>query len=196
VLAPNVFYRSGSVTELALEADLTTPEGMEAFFGSGVMDRMSGLTPDLSNSDTRVWVDALLGRAREPIGVTGYCMGARLAVRAGALYPGTVAAVGGFHGGGLVTQAPDSPHRVLPQARAEFVFGHADNDRSMTPAGVAELGAALSSAGLTHSNEVYVGAAHGYTMADTSSFDEGAAERHFTALKELLQRALHRPTSG
>ena len=53
----------------------------------------------------------------------------------------------GFHGGGLVTDDPDSPHLRLPGARAEFVFGHADQDRSMTPEAVAALGRALADAG-------------------------------------------------
>ena len=100
-------------------------------------------------------------------------MGARLAVRTADLDP-EVAAVGGFHGGGLVTDAEDSPHRGLPTARAEFVFGHADNDRSMPPEAIVTLGEALRGAGLTASNEVYEGAAHGYSMSDTSMYDEAA----------------------
>ena len=71
--------------------------------------------------------------------MVGYCMGARLAVRAANLDRAVVAAAG-FHGGGLVTDDPDSPHRGLPDARAEFVFGHADQDRWMPPEAVAELG--------------------------------------------------------
>jgi carboxymethylenebutenolidase len=117
-------------------------------------------------------------------------MGARLAVRAAALRPDVVLACGGFHGGGLVTDNPESPHRVLPTARAEFVFGHADQDRSMPPEAVAALGETLGSAGLTHTNEIYAGAAHGYTMADSAPYDQDATERHFSALRGLFARAL------
>jgi carboxymethylenebutenolidase len=124
-----------------------------------------------------------------PVGVTGYCMGARFAVRAAGLDP-TVAAVGGWHGGGLATEHEDSPHTRLANAKAEFVFGHADNDRSMGPEAIARLGEALAAAGVTAKNEVYAGAPHGYTMADTSMYDEVAAERHFTELKALLDRRL------
>ena len=123
------------------------------------------------------------------MGVTGYCMGARLAVRSANLDPDVVA-VGGFHGGGLVTDADDSPHRGLSRARAEFVFGHADNDRSMGPEAIETLGETLRSAGLTASNEVYEGAAHGYSMADTPMYDEAATERHFAQLQALLARTL------
>ena len=61
----------------------------------------------------------------------------------------------GFHGGGLVTDDADSPHAGLSRARAEFVFGHADQDRSMTPEAVERLGRALADAGLTATNEIY-----------------------------------------
>ena len=79
-------------------------------------------------------------------------MGVRLATRTAAVAPDQVAAVGGFHGGGLVTDGPDSPHLTLRDARAEFVYGHADHDRSMPPEAVAALGQALEEAGLTHVN--------------------------------------------
>jgi carboxymethylenebutenolidase len=78
---------------------------------------------------------------------------------------------------------------MLAKARAEFVFGHADQDRSMPPEAVAALTAALTSAGLTHTNEVYR-AAHGYTMADSAPYDEAATQRHFAALRGLLARTL------
>ncbi len=117
-------------------------------------------------------------------------MGARLAVRAANLDPGVVAAAG-FHGGGLVTDDADSPHAGLPRARAEFVFGHADQDRSMTPEAVERLGQALAEAGLTATNEIYPGSPHGYTMNDTSMYDETGAERSFVELRALLGRTLN-----
>ena len=55
---------------------------------------------------------------------------------------------------------------------------------------VATLEQALTDAGRTHLNEVYEGAAHGYSMADTSMYDERAAERHFHELRRLLDRVL------
>ena len=192
VLAPNVFYREGSVDDMRPHRDLHEPGEREAFFGQA-MPRVQRLTSDLAVPDIAAYLDALHGLdgvSAGPVGVTGYCMGARLAVRAANGHPGDVAAAGGFHGGGLATDAPDSPHRGLGSATAEFVFGHADNDRSMPPAAVAALGEALDDAGLTAANEVYGGAAHGYTMADTSMYDATSAERHFTELEALLARTL------
>jgi carboxymethylenebutenolidase len=189
VLAPNVFHRDGRAADLAPRTDLTVPEHRQAFF-AGAMRRVGALTPDLAEPDARLWVEALLERATAPIGVVGYCMGARLAVRTAGLLPDVVRAVGGFHGGGLVTDAGDSPHRRIAEARAEFVFGHADRDRSMPPEAVEELGRTLDAAGLPYLNEVYAGASHGYTMADSAPYDEAATERHFVELEALFARTL------
>src|SRR4051812_505633 len=111
VLAPNVFYRSGRAAELAPEEDLRRPGAREAFFRSGVMQRVAAYTPDKAAPDAEAWVRTLLQHAGDgPIAVIGYCMGARLAVRTAGQLPRTVGAVGGFHGGGLVSDTEDSPH--------------------------------------------------------------------------------------
>lgn len=192
VLAPNVFYRDGSAAELAPTGDLHVPEERSRFFTtSGVRQRMARLTPERAAIDTAAYVETLrqyVG-AETRLGTTGYCMGARLAMRAAGQFPGVIVAVGGFHGGNLVTDDPQSPHTTVT-ARAEYVFGHADNDASMTRADVAALGQALDAVGATYVNEIYAGAPHGYTMSDTSVWREEAAERHFAALQALLARTL------
>ena len=139
VLAPHVFYRDGRAADLAPDGPLDTDEKRQAFF-AGVTPRVRGLTTDLAKPDIAAYVEALRARcAPGPIGTTGYCMGARLAVRTATGHPGDVAAAGGFHGGGLATDAADSPHAGLGEARAEFVFGHADHDASMPPEAVGRL---------------------------------------------------------
>lgn len=191
VLAPNVFHRSGRAADLAPREDLRLPGARERFLATGLGDRMTALTPALADADTDLWLHRLAEIAAPgDVGVTGYCMGARLATRAAGRHPDRVVAVGGFHGGGLVTGEPDSPHRHLATARAEFVYGHADNDASMTPDAVAALWLALAAGGLRASNAIYPGAPHGYSMADTSMYDEAAAERHFEELRALLDRTL------
>lgn len=191
VLAPNVFYRDGSAAELAPPGDLTIAENREKFFaGGGVMERVGAYTPDLSDPDTLRWVETLLGHASASIGTIGYCMGARLATRTAGLRPDVVRAVGGFHGGGLVVEGPDSPHLKIADARAEFVYLHADQDHSMPVEAVEELGKTLEAAGLTYRNEIHEGAQHGYTMADTAPYHEVATERHFELLRSLFERAL------
>ncbi|KIS28841.1 dienelactone hydrolase [Arthrobacter sp. SPG23] len=192
VLAPNVFYREGTAAELDPGTDMTTPEGRAAA-GKAAFPRVGRLTTDKAQPDIDAWVAALRtldGVAPGPIGTFGYCMGARLAVRTATAHPGVVAACGGFHGGGLATEAPDSPHLGLGKASARFVFGHADHDQSMDPDAVARLGEALDAAGLEASNEIYPGASHGYSMADTSAFHAEATERHFRELRALLDSTL------
>ena len=178
VLAPNVFHRNGSVADIVDDRD-------------HAMDRVRALTPELLAADAPSYLSALRDRCADgPVGTTGYCMGARLAVRTATAHPDEVAAVGGFHGGGLATDDDASPHLGLAAARAEFVFGHADNDRSMPPEAVRRLGEALASAGLVFINDVYAGAPHGYTMNDTPRYHEEAAERHYRVLESLLDRTL------
>jgi len=191
VLAPNVFYRSGTAAETSPTAPLTEPGAREAFFKQ-VPSRLAQLPPDRVASDARVYLETLREHADgNDVGVVGYCMGARLAVRTANLDPGVVACAG-FHGGGLATEDADSPHAGLPNARAEFVFGHADNDRGMQPDAIERLGSALEGAGLTAKNDVYPDAPHGYTMNDTAMYQEAGAERSFHELHDLLERTLHR----
>jgi carboxymethylenebutenolidase len=192
VLAPNVFYRDGTAAELAPQTDMTTPDGRAAA-GKAAFPRVGRLTTDKALPDIDAWVEALGtldGVAPGPIGAFGYCMGARLAVRTAAAHPEAVAACGCFHGGGLAGDAPDSPHLGLGNAKARFVFGHADHDQSMDPDAVARLGEALNAAGLEASNGIYPGAPHGYSMADTAAFHPEATERHFSELRSLLDGTL------
>jgi carboxymethylenebutenolidase len=190
VLAPNVFYRAGRAPVLPFP-DMTSEEARSEFF-KDVRPLMADLTPERIAGDGAAYLDELARVAAEPLAVTGYCMGARLGWRIAAAHPDRVAALAGFHGGGLATDDPESPHRSAGELRAEVYFGHADRDPSNTVEQIGALDAALEAAGITHRAEVYPGARHGYTMADTPAYDEQAAERHFAALFELLGWTLQR----
>src|SRR4051794_21548244 len=190
VLAPNVFYRAGRAPVLP-QPDFADPDA-RAEFMSAVRPLMDQVTPDRAASDGAAYLDHLAGVAPGPVAITGYCMGARLGWRIAAAHPDRVAALGAFHGGGLVTTAPESPHRSAGAVAAELYFGHADQDRSMTAEQITELERALDEAGARYRSEVYAGASHGYTMSDTTAYDEGASERHFTELLALLDRTLRR----
>src|SRR6476469_1442653 len=106
VLAPNVFHRSGRAADLAPQRDLREPGAREEFF-RGAMGRVRGLTTEKALADIDAYVEALTGLAgvTTPVGVTGYCMGARLAVRTATRHAELVAACGGFHGGGLADES-------------------------------------------------------------------------------------------
>jgi len=188
VLAPNLFYRGGRAPQFELP-DMTDEESRVAFFGT-LRPLMEELTPERIVADGGPYLDALAEVADEPFAITGYCMGVRQGWRIATAYPDRVAALAGFHAGGLVTDAPDSPHLSAGKLRAEVYFGHADQDSNMTPEHAAELDNALTIAGIRHRSEIYAGARHGYTMSDTPVYDEQAAERHFDELFGLLERTL------
>jgi carboxymethylenebutenolidase len=190
VMAPNVFYRAGRAPVLPMP-DFVDADSRASFFQS-VRPLIEQLTPESAARDGAAYLDYLTGVAPGPVGVVGYCMGARFGWRIAAANPDRVAALAGFHAGGLVTDAPDSPHLSAGDLKAEVYFGHADNDRSMTPEQIYVLERALDDAGARYRSEVYEGAVHGYTMADTAAYNEAAAERHFTELLALLERALAR----
>ena len=190
VLAPNVFYRAGRSPVIPFP-DMSSEAARGEFFGR-VRPLMGELTPERLAADGAAYFGELAKHADEPFAITGYCMGVRLALRIAAAHPDRVAALGGFHGGGLVTDDPQSPHLSAGALRAELYLGHADNDGSNSPEQIAALDAALDDAGVNHTTEVYEGAAHGYTMSDTPAYNEAAAERHFTALFDLLDGTLTR----
>ena len=188
VLAPNVFYRAGRAPVIPLDG-LDDPEQRGRLF-EHIMPLLRELTPERIVSDGGAYLDRLEQVARGPVAITGYCMGGRVGWRIAAAYPDRVTALGGFHVGGLVTDDGDSPHRSAGSLAAEVYLGHADNDRNMTPEQIAELERALDAAGVRYRSELYPGAAHGYTMADTPSYNEAAAERHYAELFALLERTL------
>jgi carboxymethylenebutenolidase len=190
VLAPNLFYRAGRTPVLPFPD--TSQEGARTEFFKGVRPLMAELTPERIAADGAGYLDELAEVAEGSFAITGYCMGARLGWWIAAAHPDRVAALAGFHGGGLVSDDATSPHRSAGALRAEVYLGHADQDPSNSAEQIATLDAALADAGVRHRSEVYAGASHGYTMADTPVYDEPACERHFAALFDLLDRTLAR----
>jgi carboxymethylenebutenolidase len=190
VLAPNVFYRAGRAPVLPFPD--FSQEGARAEFFKSLRPLIGQLTPERVAADGGAYLDELAKVAGEPFAITGYCMGARLAWRIAAAHPDRVAALAGFHAGGLVSDDPQSPHRSAGALRAELYLGHADQDPSNSAEQIATLDTALDDAGVKHRTEVYAGARHGYTMADTPAYDERACERHFAALFDLLDRTVAR----
>jgi carboxymethylenebutenolidase len=188
VLAPNVFYRAGRAPVVPLDG-LGDPDRQRPLF-ERVMPLIRQLTHELIVSDGGAYLDRLEELGRGPVAIAGYCMGGRAGWRIAAAYPERVTALGGFHVGGLVTDDDDSPHRSAGSLAAEVYLGFADNDRSMTSEQIAELERALDAAGVRYRSEIYRGAAHGYTMADTPAYDEAAAERHYAELFALLDRSV------
>ncbi|MFJ8632259.1 dienelactone hydrolase family protein [Streptomyces sp. NPDC093568] len=190
VVVPNVFYRHGRSPVFELP-DFIDPAARPELWEK-IVPVMQSLTPELAMRDAGAYLRWMAERpeiADGPVALTGYCMGARLALRTAGAYPERVAAAAGFHGGQLATDAPDSPHLAAEHITAELYFGHADADQSMPPEQMERLATALTAAGVRHQYEVYEGAHHGYTQADTAAYDHAGDERHWEALLDLLKRA-------
>ncbi|MEU0343862.1 dienelactone hydrolase family protein [Streptomyces bobili] len=189
VLVPNVFYRHGRSPVVELP-EFIDPEARPDIF-ERLLPVMRSLTHDLVARDSGAylrWMARSPLIADGPVAVTGYCMGARLSLLTAGAHPERVAAAAGFHGGRLATEAPDSPHLVAGRVTAELYFGHADDDPTLPPEEKERLEKALTAAGVRHRCEVYEGARHGFTQADTAAYQEAASERHWTALLDLLTR--------
>ncbi|KUN18374.1 dienelactone hydrolase [Streptomyces antibioticus] len=191
VLVPNVFYRHGRIPVVEL------PEFIDMAARPDIVGKvvplMQALTPELSRRDAGAYLEWFAQSslaADGPVGITGYCMGARLALHAAGTHPDRIAAAAGFHGGDLASEAPDSPHLLADRITAELYFAHADEDLSMPEEQIRRLEKALTDADVTHRCEVYAGAHHGYTQSDTAAYNPAAAERHWSELLALFGRAL------
>lgn len=191
VLVPNMFYRAGRAPLFDLPDPIVMAERPDIF--EKLRPLMMQLTPEVVKSDAGAfldWMATFPQIADGPVGLTGYCMGGRLVVQTAAAYPDRVAAGAGFHTGRLVADDSDSLHLVVDSITAELYFGHADNDQSMPPEHIEIFDKALDAAGVRHTTEVYEGAVHGYTQADTEAYNAEAAERHYRELLALFDRTL------
>jgi carboxymethylenebutenolidase len=190
VLMPNVFYRTGR-PPFSFTPGFADEKSQQLF-----ADLTRPFTPEASAADASAYVDFLAqspGVAEGPMGVVGYCFTGAIALRIAAARPDRVAAAVSFHGGGLFTNAPTSPHLVLPRVKARLYFGHATEDGSMPAESIESLNRALEAWSGSYESEVYAGCSHGWTVPDNRAYDEPQAERAFTKLKELLASTLRLP---
>jgi carboxymethylenebutenolidase len=189
VLVPNLYYRHGPAPVIEL------PEHIGAEIRPAVVAQLIPFvkvhTTERALRDADAYLRFLTTQpevSAGPVAAIGYCMGAVLAMRTAAAHPDQVAAVAGFHPGNLVTDAPDSPHRLVPKLTAQVHLGLAGND--MTSESISELNQALDAAGAGHTCEIYPGSVHGFTMSDTDAFNPSALQRHWDRLLSLLDRTL------
>jgi carboxymethylenebutenolidase len=124
------------------------------------------------------------------MGVTGYCMTGSYTMRLAAAIPDRIGAGGSFHGGGLATDKPDSPHLLAPQMKAAFLIAIAENDDQRNPEEKVLLRQAFDDAGVTAEIEVYAGTMHGWCPPDSAVYDKEQAERAWGRLLALLEREL------
>lgn len=187
VLLPDVYYRQGDWEPIDMKTVFSDPEQRKR-----LMSMIGSITPDNWASDATAFFDYLAARPEASgtkFGTTGYCMGGRASLVVAGRVPDRVAAAASFHGGGLVTDGSDSPHLRSDQIQAAVYVGGAENDASFTADHAEQLEKALTAAGVEHKIETYP-AAHGYAVPDNSSYDADAAERHWTATRELFGATL------
>ena len=155
---------------------------------------MASLNPETHTTDAKAFVGFLDGQAsvdaRRKMGTMGYCMGGPITMRTAAAVPGRIGAAASFHGGGLVTDRPDSPHLLVPKMKAQYLFAIAENDDSRQPEAKDVLRDAFAQANLAAEIEVYEGALHGWCPPDTQVYHEQQAERAWSRLLALFERAL------
>jgi carboxymethylenebutenolidase len=137
------------------------------------------------------WLDHQASVAKnKKVGTQGYCMGGPIAFRTAAAVPDRVGAVASFHGGGLVTNNPNSPHLQASKTKAQFLIAVAANDDQRSPDEKNVLKDTFAKANLPAEIEVYTGAAHGWCPPDSGVYNEPQAEKAWTRLLALYGKAL------
>jgi carboxymethylenebutenolidase len=137
------------------------------------------------------WLDQQASVAKnKKVGTQGYCMGGPIAFRTAAAVPDRVGAVASFHGGGLVTNNPNSPHLQASKTKAQFLIAVAANDDQRSPDEKNVLKDTFAKANLPAEIEVYTGAAHGWCPPDSGVYNEPQAEKAWTRLLALYGKAL------
>jgi carboxymethylenebutenolidase len=184
VLVVNPFYRQ----KKAPTAEAGAKTEIKA-----LIPMMQALTETTHTTDARAfiaWLDKQPSVAKNrKVGTQGYCMGGPIAFRTAAAVPDRVGAVASFHGGGLVTPQPNSPHLQAAKTKAQFLIAIAENDDKRAPTEKDVLKETFSNAKLQAETEVYAGA-HGWCPPDSQVFNEQQAEKAWSRLMAMYGKAL------
>ena len=189
VLVVNPFYRDARSPVVEEGATFGQPEVRDH-----VLPMARNLNADTHFTDARAFVGFLDQQAAvdtgRKIGTTGYCMGGPMVMRTVAAVPNRLGAGATFHGGGLATDADDSPHRLIPDTTAQMLHCVAANDDERDPEAKNTLRQAYAAAGLSAEIEVYEGTMHGWCPPDSAVYEEAPAERAWSRLLVLFESAL------
>jgi carboxymethylenebutenolidase len=189
VLVINPFYRTKRAPTAPENPDFNDPATRDALMGL-----MGSLNPDTALTDAKAFVSFLDGHAavdkKRKIGTTGYCMGGPFVFRTAAAFPDRIGAGATFHGGGLVTDKPDSPHLLIPQMKAHFLIAIAENDDQKQPDAKTTLRDSFAKANLPAEIEVYAGTMHGWCPPDSKVYNHDQAEKAWSRLLVLFGSSL------
>ena len=188
-LTVNPFYRDARSPVVPDGATFGQPEIREI-----VMPLRNNLSADTNFTDATAFVEWLDQQTAvdtgRKIGTTGYCMGGPIVMRTVAAVADRLGAGATFHGGGLATDQADSPHLLIPDTTAHMLHCVAANDDENTPQAKMTLREAYDTAGLSAEIEVYESTLHGWCPPDSAVYDETQAERAWSRLLALFERAL------
>lgn len=188
VLMPNVFYRTGRPPLWDFPRRLEEERTMKR-----IAELSAPVTPEAMERDASDYVEFLAAQESVKVGamgVVGHCFTGPMAMRVAAARPDRIAAASSFHGVRLFTDAPTSPHLLLPRIKARLYFAHAIEDNSMPEEAIEKLDRALEAWGGEYESEVYDGAYHGWTAPDSPVHNEAQAERAFQKLTDLFAETL------
>ena len=189
VLVVNPFYRTKKAPTAPEHPDFNDPDTRKA-----LMDLAGTLNASTAATDAKAFVAYLDDQPtvdkKRKMGTTGYCMGGPFVFRTAAAYPDRVGAAATFHGGGLVTDKPDSPHLLIPQMKAHYLVAIAENDDKRDPEAKTVLKSAFAKAGLPAEVQVYTGAQHGWCPPDSAVYDHDLAEKAWSRQLALFSTAL------
>jgi carboxymethylenebutenolidase len=188
VLVPNPFYRSAKAPVVGPDFDFNRPEDRARLFAMRGAMSDAGIDKDATAYLAFLDAQPQTDTARKA-GVQGYCMGGPLAFRTAAAVPGRIGAVGSFHGAGLVTKEPSSPHLLIPKTLAAYAVCIARNDDERQPEAKDVLKAAFAEAHRPATVKVYP-ANHGWCVRGSPVYDEAQAERAWKVLSDLYKQYL------
>ena len=189
VLVVNPYYRNSSAPVVAEGASF-----QDEATRNTLLPLARSLSAITTVTDAQAYVRFLDAQnvvdKKRKIGTTGYCMTGPFTMRTAAAIPDRIGAGASFHGGGLVTDGQDSPHLLVPQMKAHFLFAIAANDDERDPEGKNVLRKTFDKAHLPVEIEVYEGAMHGWCPPDSRVYNEVQAERAWSRLLALFGTAL------
>jgi carboxymethylenebutenolidase len=189
VLVINPFYRTQKAPTAPEHPDFNDPATRQA-----LMTLAGTLSPATAATDATAFIAFLDAQPsvdkKKKMGTTGYCMGGPFVFRTAAAHADRVGAAATFHGGGLVTDKPDSPHLLIPQMKAQYLVAIAENDDTRQPEAKTVLKDAFAKANLPAEVEVYAGAQHGWCPPDAVVYNHDQAEKAWSRQLALFSKAL------
>jgi carboxymethylenebutenolidase len=187
VVLPNMYYRAHVMEIGPIPPEEDAPERKR------MAELMFGLNIPLVMQDTQALLDFIATQpaaSKGPIGCLGYCMSGQYAINAAATFPDRVAAAASIYGTHLMTDKPDSPHKVARNAKAELYFACAEFDRWAPLEMIEPLRSALNADNVQAEVELCPGVHHGFAFPKRPVYNKDAAERHWERLLALYRRRL------